>query len=83
MHPLEIRKAQRQVPFVPFRLHLTNGKAFDVPHPDFLTVSKLAIQVAVDPVGKDEIPYQTVSISPMHITHIEPLPQENAANSTP
>jgi hypothetical protein len=80
MHPLEIRKAQRQVPFEPFRLHLTNGSTFDVPHPDFLMITKLAIHVAVDPVGSDDIPSQDVRISPMHITHIEPMTQESGIN---
>ena len=82
MHPIEIRSAMRQVPFEPFRLHLTDGTKFEVPHPDFLTISKLAIHVAVDPVGKDEIPSRIVRISPLHITHIEPLESHEPAAGT-
>ena len=79
MHPAEIREVLRQVPFEPFRLRLTDGSSFDVPHPDFLTLSKTAVHVAIDPSGKDEIPSRIVRISPLHITHLEPMASDAEA----
>jgi hypothetical protein len=35
----DIRKLQDAVPFRPFSLVLADGRAFRVPHPDFLSVS--------------------------------------------
>jgi hypothetical protein len=31
----EITKLLERTPFVPFRLHLSNGQSFEVRHPDF------------------------------------------------
>lgn len=79
MHPLVIREAVRHVPFQPFRLYLSDGSHFDIPHQDFLTISKLEIIIAVDPSGKDHIPSRIVRVSPIHITRLEPLPQAEPA----
>ena len=79
MHPLVIREAVRHVPFEPFRLHLSDGSSFDIPHQDFLTITKLAIIIAVDAGGKDDIPSGFVRVSPIHITRLEPLPQAETA----
>ena len=35
----DIRKVQDEVPFRPFSLVLADGRAFRVPHPDFLSIS--------------------------------------------
>jgi hypothetical protein len=35
----DIRKMQEAVPFRPFSLVLADGRAFPVPHPDFLSIS--------------------------------------------
>lgn len=32
----ELRAAHQAVPFRPFQVQMTNGRRFDVPHPDFL-----------------------------------------------
>ena len=34
----EIRQFAQATPFVPFRLHLADGRKLDVPHPDFIHV---------------------------------------------
>ncbi|MDO8349135.1 MAG: hypothetical protein Q7T30_02785 [Planctomycetota bacterium] len=43
-----IRKLCRQVPFQPFTLRLADGRALDVPHPEFILVSSRGRQVIVD-----------------------------------
>ena len=35
----QLRGAQRAVPFRPFTVHMADGREFQVPHPDFLTMS--------------------------------------------
>ncbi len=39
MRAEDIRKVHDAVPFKPFSLVLADGRAFRVPHPDFLSVS--------------------------------------------
>src|SRR6266478_6254617 len=34
----ELRKAQQEQPFVPFNVHMANGRTFSVPHPDFFAL---------------------------------------------
>ena len=40
MAPEELREALRQQPFEPFRLVMTHGAAYEIPHPDLLLVGQ-------------------------------------------
>ena len=40
MRPEEIRELRDAEPFVPFRICLTDGKFYDIPHRDFLMISR-------------------------------------------
>lgn len=68
--PLEIQKAVHKQPFEPFRLHLSNGSSYEIPHPDFILVTRTAVYVAMD-TGEDDVPAKSVICSPLHITHLE------------
>ena len=35
MSPEQLRQSLRAAPFEPFRIHLADGRSFDVPHPEF------------------------------------------------
>ena len=52
-------------PFQPIRLHVSNGEAFEVMHPDAIMVGKTSTVVMVD--GHFHL------IGNLHINHIEPL----------
>jgi hypothetical protein len=45
----QLRTARTMVPFRPFSVHMADGRSFDVPHPDFLSIS---------PSGRSVIVYQ-------------------------
>ena len=45
----QLRAAHRATPFQPFTVHMADGRAFHVPHPDFLSMS---------PTGRTVIIYQ-------------------------
>jgi hypothetical protein len=51
--------------FRPFILHLTDGRWFDVPHPDFIALSRRMVVV----IGQDELPNL---IDPLHIVSAKP-----------
>jgi hypothetical protein len=38
-----------QRPFRPFRLHLTDGTVFDVPHPDLAVVGRATLTITLPP----------------------------------
>lgn len=65
----ELRKFTRDG-FRPFRIFLSDGRAFDVPHPEFIALSELVVVV----VGPDQLPNL---IDPNHIVSAKPLPQKS------
>jgi hypothetical protein len=73
MRPEEIRDHLRAAPFRPLRVFLSDG-SYHVPHPDFafVTVSHLIIAKEVNSRG---VPRRTVTCDPLHVTRIEPEPQ--------
>ena len=74
MNPQEIKDKLHARPFVPFRIHTSDGKHMDVKHPEMAWLTKAAFLVAhpvKDPTR--DIPYHYDSVSPLHIVGIEPL----------
>ena len=51
--------------FRPFKLSLSDGRSFDVPHPEFIAFSRRVVVV----IGKDELPN---IIDPLHIVSAKP-----------
>ncbi len=72
MRPADLRELVRKQPFEPFRLHLSNGVHYDVPHPEMVIVTRTQVVVAVGS-RKEDLPEQLVYCDPLHITHIEPI----------
>lgn len=42
-----IREFNRAVPFVPYEIHMASGDKFNVPHPDFVSISPKGSYVIV------------------------------------
>ena len=40
MSPESLRELMHAQPFIPFVLHTADGRNFDVPHPDFIAVTR-------------------------------------------
>ena len=72
MNPVEILSQVRAQPFEPFRVHMSDGSSYEVPHPDFIQVTRYAVIIAVMP-GQDQIPEKSVRCDPIHITRLEPI----------
>lgn len=70
--PAEILKLQQKTPFTGLRLVLTDGKTYEVRHPERMTVSRSMVYVALSP-GPDGVPERGVYCDPIHIVRIEPI----------
>lgn len=81
MNPQDLRVHLRKQPFVPFIVRLTDGRAFQVLHPDFMIVSRteVVIGVAEESAGADELPYRFAFCDPLHVVSIEPIRNERRA----
>lgn len=75
MRPDEIRRWLQEQPFEPFRLHLTNGKSFEIRHPDQATVGRSTVIVPYSRArgGQHSYPKRDVTVALIHVTHLEPI----------
>lgn len=72
MEAEELVSRVRQRPFEPFRLHLTDGRSYEVKHPEQIMVGRRSSHVGLG--GNGDAPFQKIAIvSNIHITRIEPL----------
>jgi len=67
-----VRTFCNRSPFVPFRIHVSDGSTVDVPHPEFVLLTRWALHVGLDP-DATETPERSVRIALMHITKIEEM----------
>jgi hypothetical protein len=63
----------RQKPFVPFRMVLTEGTAYEVRHPDFVMVGRDSLVVGLPGEQEQEFYETSVLIDLIHIVRLEPL----------
>lgn len=81
MRPEDILELLRARPFEPFRLHLSDGAAYDIRHPDMAIVQRSKVTVAVPPAQQSDGPAErTINCALMHITRTQVL---NGANGKP
>ena len=64
----QLQALHRTQPFKPFRIHLSDGRDFDVPHPEFLwpTPGGRTVFVATSPDA-------AAIVDLLHVTSLEPL----------
>lgn len=72
MRPQEIEKHLRHRPFLPFRLRMSGGAAFEVRHPEMLMVSRTIVVLAIHK-PRARRPESFVLCDPVHIIRIEPV----------
>lgn len=84
MRSEDIYRVLRQQPFRPFRLHLSNGRTYDVRHPDLVLVGQTTMIVGV-PVPNMSYPiyddYAVVTL--LHINDLELLPSPPPTTNGP
>ena len=72
MEAEELYKKIRTHPFESIRIYISDGKHYDIKHPDQIMVGKRTSHVGIR--RRKEGPFQDVAIiSNVHITRIEPI----------
>ncbi len=67
----ELYRKVREHPFEALRIHVSDGKAYDVKHPEQIMIGRRSSYVGL---GNGEGPFQKIAVvSNIHITRIEPL----------
>ena len=67
----EIITLQRARPFPGLRIHVSDGEAYEVTHPEMMSVTRRLVFMALSP-GMDGVPERSAYCDPVHITRIEP-----------
>ena len=73
MTAIEILKLHRQRPFPGLRIHISDGAAYDVLHPEMMAITRTLVFIALPPLVHDVPEGGSVFCDPIHITRIEPL----------
>lgn len=82
MAPEELTAALRRRPFVPFRITLTEGSAYEVRHPELCVVGRRSAFVGFPAPNDPELLYErSVTFDLLHVVKLEPL--ETASSPRP
>jgi hypothetical protein len=68
-----LREFWRAAPFVPFEIHMADGRKFPVPHPDFLFISPKGDTIVL--IDDDDAPHH---LSPLLIVSAVPIKERRA-----
>jgi hypothetical protein len=80
MRPQDVRDHLRKRPFEPFRLTLTDGRTYDVLHPDLAMVGQSTVAVGLARPDAPELVYvRLVTVALLHIVQIEPIVPSSAS----
>jgi hypothetical protein len=80
MAPADLLLVNRRRPFVPYRLYVSDGSAYEVRHPDLLMVGVRTALLGLPAATTPELFEQWVSIDLLHITRIDPIAPQAAAS---
>ena len=71
MRPEELRTLLRRRPFVPIRIHLTDGTIYDVRHPEMALLTRSTVEIGVEKQEGSGIADDVVYCSLVHIVRVE------------
>ena len=72
MSPTDFRKLLHAAPFRPFRVHVSDGRTFDVRHPEMVRYTKNTLFLAVFSDLADR-QYRYAAVGLLHVTGTTPL----------
>jgi hypothetical protein len=67
-----LRVRMNAQPFKPFRVHMSDGKTYDVPNHDAAFVKSSTLEIGLD-LDKDGLARRSIDCSILHITGLEEL----------
>ena len=68
VNPIELRNALRAEPFIPLTIHLTDGRSFELRHPEMAIMANFAVYLVMDNDPQTGIPERVEYISIQHIS---------------
>ncbi len=81
MRPEELMGLLRKRPFVPLRLHMTDGHTYDIRHPEAMMVFRTHAVIGLQPDPETGVLDRAEHCALLHIVRVEELPPIAAAGS--
>lgn len=79
MRPDDIRSFLQQKPFRPFRVTLTDGRSYEVRHPELAMVGRSTVAIGLPAPGDPDPVYDhLVTVSLLHVMQVEPMESASA-----
>jgi len=75
MSPEALRNELRRQPFVPLRLCLTDGKTYEIRHPEMALVKQREVYVGTETAPGSGVAAECDLVSLLHVVRVEVLPQ--------
>jgi len=82
MRPEDLLGLQRAQPFVPFRIHMTDGKFYDIVHPEAVMVVRTRAIIGLRPDPKNHYFTGTDQIALLHIVRTSEIPPVEAEQTS-
>jgi hypothetical protein len=77
MFAKDVQEFTRRQPFRPFRLTLTDGRSYEIRHPELVNVGRTTVFIGFPAQGDDETIYDRFKILDLlHIMEAEPIDVE-------
>jgi len=74
MRPQDLQEFTRRRPFVPYRIYATDGRTYDIRHPDQVIV--LQSRVVIGTGGGNGVPEHVEHLALLHVVRLEELASE-------
>ena len=81
MSPHDVRDFVRARPFVPFRMHTSEGHSYDVRHPDEAMVLTTRVIVPVRTKSNGDFAQSSEHVALAHVVRIEELRAETSQSA--
>ncbi len=82
MRAEELKELLRRRPFVPLRVHMTDGQTYDIRHPDMVLVLRQRVDIGLLPDPSSGVLERVEYCSLLHIVRVEELLPSPPANGT-
>ncbi len=83
MDPEVLLDRVREEPFQPFRVHLRDGRSFEVRYQHLVLVTRRKLVIGYPAVENPDVAGDLDIVSPAEITRIEPLASASANPTSP
>ncbi len=75
MRPADILEYVRRSPFKPFQITLTDGRTYEIHHPELAMVGRSTVAIGIPADNEAELIYERlVTVDLLHIMEAEQLP---------